>query len=278
MDTDYLVSLFGLQGKTAFITGAGGVLFSNVAQALAKAGANLVIADVVEAAARGVAQRVTATGGEALALQVDVLNRASVEQALEATLARFGRVDILINGAGGNKREATTSKELPFFDLPEAAFRWVFDLNLMGTVIPCQVIGRQMARQESGVILNVASMAAIRPLTNVVAYSAAKAAVVNFTQWLATHMSQNYCTQIRVNAIAPGFFLTNQNRYLLVDERTGEWTERGRTILAHTPMGCMGDPEFDLIGAVLWLVSPAARFVHGAVIPVDGGFAACSGV
>jgi len=278
MDTEYLVALFGLQGRTAFITGAGGVLFSNVAQALAKAGANLVIADLVEEAAQSVAQRVAEAGGEALAVKVDVLNRASVEQALDAALARFGRVDILINGAGGNKREATTSKDLSFFDLPEAAFRWVFDLNLMGTVIPCQVIGRQMARQESGVILNVASMAAIRPLTNVVAYSAAKAAVVNFTQWLATHMSQNYCTQIRVNAIAPGFFLTNQNRYLLVDEQTGEWTERGRTILAHTPMACLGDPEFDLIGAVLWLVSPAARFVHGAVIPVDGGFAACSGV
>ncbi len=278
MDAEYLVSLFGLQGKTAFITGAGGVLFSNVAQALSKAGANLVIADLAEEAAQGVARCIAEQGGEALAVKVDVLDRASVQQALDAALARFGSVDILINGAGGNKREATTSKDLSFFDLPEAAFRWVFDLNLMGTVIPCQVIGRQMARQGAGVILNVASMAAIRPLTNVIAYSAAKAAVVNFTQWLATHMSQNYCTQIRVNAIAPGFFLTNQNRYLLVDERTGEWTERGKTILAHTPMGCMGDPEFDLIGAVLWLVSPSARFVHGAVIPVDGGFAAYSGV
>lgn len=278
MDTGYLVSLFGLQGKTAFITGAGGVLFSNIAQALARVGAKVVVADLVEQAAQDVARRIIGQGGEALAVTVDVLDRGSVQHALDAALARFGSVDILINGAGGNKREATTSKDLSFFDLPEAAFRWVFDLNLMGTVIPCQVIGRQMARQGAGVILNVASMAAIRPLTNVVAYSAAKAAVVNFTQWLATHMSQNYCTQIRVNAIAPGFFLTHQNRYLLVDERTGEWTERGRTILAHTPMGCMGDPEFDLIGATLWLVSPAARFVHGAVIPVDGGFAACSGV
>lgn len=278
MDKDYLASLFGIEGKVAFITGAGGVLFSNIALALAKAGARVVVADLAEDAAQAVAARVAAAGGEALAVKLDVLSRASVEAASAATLQRFGSVDILINGAGGNKKDATTSRDLSFFDLPEAAFRWVFDLNLMGTVIPCQVIGQQMAKQESGIILNVASMTAIRPLTNVVAYGAAKAGVVNFTQWLATHMSQNYCTNIRINAIAPGFLLTQQNRYLLVDEKTGEWTERGRTILAHTPMGCMGDPESDLIGAVLWLVSPASRFVHGAVIPIDGGFAACSGV
>ena len=278
MDQKYLSSLFGLEGKTAFVTGAGGVLFSNIAQGLARAGARVVVADLMEDAAKAVADKIVAEGGEALPVKVDVLNRASVQAALDAALERFGSVDILINGAGGNKKEATTSRELSFFDLPEAAFRWVFDLNLMGTVIPCQVIGRQMTSQQSGIILNVASMTAIRPLTNVVAYGAAKAGVVNFTQWLATHMSQNYCTNIRVNAIAPGFLLTQQNRYLLVDEKTGEWTERGRTILAHTPMGCMGSPESDLIGAVLWLVSPASRFVHGAVIAIDGGFAACSGV
>jgi NAD(P)-dependent dehydrogenase (short-subunit alcohol dehydrogenase family) len=278
MDKNYLSSLFGLEGKVAFVTGAGGVLFSNIAQALARAGARMVIADLAEDAAKAVAERIVADGGEALPIKVDVLNRASVQDALDATLEHFGAVDILINGAGGNKKEATTSRELPFFDLPESAFRWVFDLNLIGTVIPCQVFGRQMAKQESGVILNVASMAGIRPLTNVVAYSAAKAAVANFTQWLATHLSQNYCTQIRVNALAPGFFLTQQNHYLLVDEQTGGWTDRGKTILSHTPLACMGDPQQDLIGAVLWLVSPASRFVHGAVIPIDGGFAACSGV
>jgi NAD(P)-dependent dehydrogenase (short-subunit alcohol dehydrogenase family) len=278
MDKDYLASLFGIEGKVAFITGAGGVLFSNIALALAKAGARVVVADLAEDAAQAVAARIAAAGGETLAVKVDVLSRASVEAALAATLQRFGSVDILINGAGGNKKDATTSRDLSFFDLPEAAFRWVFDLNLMGTVIPCQVIGRQMASQKSGIILNVASMTAIRPLTNVVAYGAAKAGVVNFTQWLATHMSQNYCADIRVNAIAPGFLLTQQNHYLLVDEQTGEWTERGKTILSHTPMGRMGDPDSDLLGTVLWLVSPAARFVHGAVIPIDGGFAACSGV
>ncbi len=222
--------------------------------------------------------QILAEGGEAVVCKVDVLNREAVQEALDTTLEQFGRVDILINGAGGNRPEASTSPELPFFDLPEEALRWVFDLNLLGTVIPCQVFGRQMAAQKEGVILNVASMAAARPLTNIVAYSAAKAAVVNFTQWLAVHMSRNYSTDIRVNAVMPGFFLGRQNRYLLIDERTGGWTERARQILSHTPMGRLGDPEADLVGTALWLVSPASKFVHGAVIPVDGGFSAYSGV
>jgi len=278
MGKDYLASLFGLEGQVAFVTGAGGILFSAVSGALARAGAKVVVADLIEGAARKVSDKIAVEGGEALALTVNVLDRGSVEKALDAALERFGKVDILINGAGGNKREATTSPDQPFFDLPADAFRSVFELNLMGTVLPSQVIGRQMAKQSGGVILNVASMAAIRPLTNIVAYSAAKAAAANFTQWLAVHLSQNYSANIRVNALAPGFFLTEQNRYLLLDEKTGEWTQRGRQVLAHTPMGRMGDPETDLLGTVLWLVSPASAFVHGAVIPVDGGFAAYAGV
>jgi NAD(P)-dependent dehydrogenase (short-subunit alcohol dehydrogenase family) len=189
----------------------------------------------------------------------------------------FEHVDILINGAGGNKAEATTSEELSFFDLPADAIRWVFDLNFMGTLLPSQVFGRYMVKQGSGCIINISSMAAFRPLTRTVAYSPAKAAVSNFTQWLAVHISQNYSDKIRVNAIAPGFFLTEQNRFLLVDERTGELTERGQAIIDHTPIGGFGDPQ-DLIGAVLWLLSDGARFVHGTVIPIDGGFSAFSGV
>lgn len=278
MNTDYLVSLFGLEGKVAFVTGGGGSLFSEVSKAVARAGATVVVAALTDKRSRAVAEQIRAEGGMATICKVDVLDRASVEEALDATLEQFGTVDILINGAGGNRPEASTSPEMPFFDLPEEALRWVFDLNLLGTVIPCQVFGRQMARQQEGVILNVASMAAARPLTNVVAYSAAKAAVVNFTQWLAVHMSHNHSPRIRVNAVMPGFFLGRQNRYLLIDEGTGEWTERAKQILAHTPMGRLGSAESDLAGTVLWLVSPASQFVHGAVVTVDGGFSAYGGV
>jgi len=192
-------------------------------------------------------------------------------------LARFGRVDILINGAGGNKKQATTSPDLSFFDLPADAVQWVFNLNFIGTLLPCQVFGKVMADQGEGIILNVSSMNAFRPLTRIPAYSAAKAAVSNFTQWLAVHLSQKYSTDIRVNAIAPGFFLTEQNRFLLSDEVTGELTPRGRTIIDHTPMARFGQPG-DLIGTVLWLLSSGATFVHGVVVPVDGGFSAFSGV
>ncbi len=183
----------------------------------------------------------------------------------------------MINGAGGNKPDATTGEDLSFFDLPADAFRWVFDLNLLGTILPSQIIGRQMAEQKKGVILNVSSMNSFRPLTRIPAYSAAKAGVSNFTQWLAVHMAQEYSPGIRVNAIAPGFFLTDQNRFLLTDTETGNLTSRGQKIIDHTPMGRFGNPE-DLDGTVLWLMSPASEFVTGIVVPVDGGFSAYSGV
>jgi len=186
-------------------------------------------------------------------------------------------VDILINGAGGNKKQATTGPELSFFDLPADAAQWVFNLNFMGTLLPCQVFGRVIAEQGEGVILNISSMNAFRPLTKIPAYSGAKAAVSNFTQWLAVHMAQEYAPHIRVNAVAPGFFLTEQNRFLLTDETTGALTPRGQTIIEHTPMGRFGDPE-DLLGTVLWLLSPASAFVSGIIVPVDGGFSAFSGV
>ncbi|MEA3225706.1 MAG: SDR family oxidoreductase, partial [Planctomycetota bacterium] len=187
------------------------------------------------------------------------------------------RIDVLINGAGGNKKEATTSPDMPFFDLPKDAVRFVFDLNFLGTLLPSQVFGKEMAENGAGIILNVSSMCAFSPLTKVAAYSAAKAAVSNFTQWLAVHICQNYSKDVRVNAIAPGFFLTEQNRFLLTDEKTGDLTDRGQTIVDHTPMGKFGQAE-DLVGTVTWLLSDAAKFVTGIVVPIDGGFSAFSGV
>jgi len=192
-------------------------------------------------------------------------------------VGEFGGVDVLINGAGGNKKEATTGGEVSFFDMPAEAIKYVFDLNLIGTVLPSQVFGREMVKGGRGVILNVSSMSAVRPLTKVAVYGAAKAAVDNFTRWLAVHMCQNYSKEIRVNAISPGFFLTEQNRFLLTDEKTGQLTARGETIVGHTPMGRFGEAG-ELVGTVLWLCSDASRFVTGSVIPVDGGFSAFSGV
>ena len=277
MAKDYLESLFKLSGTVAVVTGGGGVLCGAMSRALGRVGVKVAVLDLILEAAQKVVDDVVAAGGEAIAVKCDVLDKASVEAACSAVLERFGRVDILINGAGGNKKQATTGPDLSFFDLPSDAVQWVFNLNFVGTLVPSQVFGRGIAEQGEGAILNISSMNAFRPLTKIPAYSAAKAAVSNFTQWLAVHISQEYSDKIRVNAIAPGFFLTDQNRFLLTDETTGELTPRGKTIIDHTPMGRFGDPE-DLIGTVLWLLSPSAAFVHGVVVPVDGGFSAFSGV
>lgn len=266
-----------LSGQVAVVTGGGGVLCSTLSRGLAAHGVKIAVLDIRLDAAQGVADGIRADGGEAIPVQVDVLDKASVEAAKQQVLAAYGRTDILINGAGGNKRQATTDAELSLFDMPLEAIRWVYELNFLGTLIPCQVFGRLMAEQGYGCIVNISSMAAMRPLTRTVAYSAAKAAVSNFTQWLAMHFSQNYSTNIRVNALAPGFFCTEQNRFLLFDQATGELTARGHSILDHTPMGRFGEPE-DLVPVTLWLVSEGASFVHGAVIPIDGGFSAFSGV
>jgi len=269
---------FDFTGKVAVVTGGSGVLCSTLALALGRQGAAVVVVGHTHMdKAQGVADQIAAHGGQALALQADVLSKKSLEALAQRTIEAFGRVDILINGAGGAKKEATTSDDLSFFDLPEDAVRWVFDLNFMGTFLACQVFGHFMAEQGSGCILNIASYGAIRPLTRSVAYSAAKAAVVNFTQWLAVHMSQEYSPHIRVNALMPGFFLTEQNRFLLLDERSGELTERGRRIIAHTPMGRFGQPE-DLVGPALLLLSDIAPFVHGTTVTVDGGISAYGGV
>jgi NAD(P)-dependent dehydrogenase (short-subunit alcohol dehydrogenase family) len=277
MSSEFINSLFAPEGQVAVLTGGGGVLCGTLSRALGRAGIKVAVLDIRLDAAQTVADSVNADGGEAIAVHCDVLDRASMEAACDVVREAFGRVDILINGAGGNKREATTTPELSFFDLPADALQWVFCLNVVGTLLPCQVFGRVIAEQGKGSIVNFSSVNAIRPLTRIPAYSSAKAAVSSFTQWLAVYMSQNYSPNIRVNALNPGFFLTTQNRYLLLDEETGKWTARGRQILDHTPMARFGDPE-ELIGVVFWLLSPSARFVHGIVIPIDGGFSAYSGV
>jgi NAD(P)-dependent dehydrogenase (short-subunit alcohol dehydrogenase family) len=269
---------FDFTGKVAVILGGSGVLCGALAEALGRQGAAVVVVGHTHMdKARQVVEEIVAQGGQAIALQADVLDKESLQVLAQRTLDTFGRVDILINGAGGAKKEATTSEQLSFFDLSEDAVRWVFDLNFMGTFLACQVFGRHIVKQDSGCILNIASMGAVRPLTRSVAYSAAKAAVVNFTQWLAVHVSQEYSPSIRVNALMPGFFLTEQNRFLLLDEQSGELTERGQRITAHTPMGRFGQPE-DLIGPALLLLSDVAGFVHGTTVVVDGGLSAFGGV
>ena len=204
---------------------------ATMAVALAKAGAKIAVLDLMEAAANKVAEQIKAAKGNAIAIKCNVLDKKSLESAKDKVISKFGKIDVLINGAGGNKKDATTSPDLSFFDMPADAIRFVFDLNFIGTLLPSQVFGKEMAENGRGLILNISSMNAFRPLTKIAAYSAAKAAVSNFTQWLAVHVCQNYSKEIRVNAIAPGFFLTEQNRFLLTDEKTGELTARGKTII-----------------------------------------------
>ena len=278
MNLEELRSLYDLSDCTAVITGGAGVLGGEIACALVGCHANVVILDRDLELAQKVIERFPhMVKGRAVRVYGNVLNLETLQQADETIKAEFGAVDILINAAGGNHPAATTSAELSFFDLPMDALRRVSDLNLLGTILPCQTFGRGMAERGQGVVLNISSMNALRPLTQIPVYSAAKAAVTNFTQWLAVHMAQNYSPRIRVNAIAPGFFQTEQNRFLLTEKETGALTARAQSILAHTPMGRFGVPE-DLLGATLWLVSPAASFVTGVVIPIDGGFSAFSGV
>lgn len=276
MDKSELLKSFDFSNKVAVVTGGAGVLLSPAVYALTELGARVALLGID----RAQSETLMATfpeGSQSWYLPCDVTHRDQVEAAADLVLAQTGQVDILVNGAGGNQPQATTAPERSFFDLDETAVRRVFDLNFMGAFLPCQVFGRIMARQKSGVILNIASMASIRPLTRIPAYAAAKSAVVNLTQWLAVHMAQEYSPEIRVNAIAPGFFLTQQNRYLLVDQENDGWTARGQSILQHTPMGRFGTPD-DVTGAILWLLSPLSAFISGVIIPVDGGFAAFGGV
>lgn len=268
---------FDMTGRTVVVTGGTGVLGQVLVTALAQAGANLALIVRDTEKPRMLFSPTMLPDERLLVVRGDVNDRASLEVSRKSILQRFSRVDALVNGAGGNQPEATTSPERSFFKLTEDALRAVIDLNLIGTIVPSQIFAEVMAEQGEGVILNITSMNAFRPLTRIPAYSAAKAAVSNFTQWLAVHLAQEYSPRIRVNAIAPGFFLTEQNRFLLTDRESGELTPRGQAIQAHTPMGRFGQPG-DLVGTLLWLLSPASAFVTGAIIPIDGGFSAFGGV
>jgi NAD(P)-dependent dehydrogenase (short-subunit alcohol dehydrogenase family) len=278
MNLGDVTKFYDFTGKTIVITGATGILGGEMACALVGCGANVAMLDRnLDPGQRLLELMGPDSVNHAVLVAGNVLEPDSMQRAVDTVLGRFGRVDALINAAGGNRPDATTRPDLSFFQVPAEALQWVINLNLVGTIIPSQAFGKVMVDRGEGIILNVTSMAAFKPLTRVLGYSAAKAAVSNFTQWLAVHMAHEYSTRIRVNAIAPGFFLTNQNRFLLTDEKTGDLTARGKLILDHTPMKRFGTPE-DLLGAVLWLLSPASAFVTGTVVAIDGGFSAFAGV
>lgn len=275
-----------LRGKVAAITGGSGIIGKTLARGLYDAGINVILLDYKPERGKLTAKEISAgfEGGTAICFAADVTDRESLIRAREEIREKFGALDFLINCAGGNKATATTAEEViagsekelrgTFFDLDIEGFDGVFDLNFKGTVLPTMILAEDMVRKGSGVILNISSMNAYRPLTKIPAYSAAKAAVNNFTQWLAVHFAP---AGVRVNAIAPGFLLTNQNRFMLTDEKTGEMTPRGRKIISATPMGRYAEPE-ELVGTMLYLLSDTSSFVTGVVIPVDGGFSAFSGV
>ncbi len=277
-----------LKDKVALITGGGGVLCSTMAHALAACGAKVAVADLKLEAAEAAAAQIRKEKGIAISVACNVLEKESLAAANEKVKKELGPIDILVNGAGGNHPKGTTSLEylrkedlsgaakelITFYDLDPKGIEFVFNLNFLGTLLPTQAFTREMAAKGKGTVINISSMNAFRPLTKIPAYSGAKAAVSNFTQWLAVHFSK---VGVRVNGIAPGFFVTDQNRALLT-KADGSLTPRGNTILSHTPMGKFGVPE-DLVGALLWLVSDeGSGFVTGVVIPIDGGFAAFSGV
>jgi NAD(P)-dependent dehydrogenase (short-subunit alcohol dehydrogenase family) len=277
MNCDDLMAMYDFAGKTFAVTGGAGALGGDVVVALAGCGANVMILDLRLGGVPAIKERVGTRASQVDAFQVDVMNRDSLTAAGAAVNQRFGALYGLVNAAGGNSPKATVSPAMSFFDIPEEGMRFVLDLNLLGTIMPCQVLAKQMIETGEGVILNYSSMNAFRPLTNIAAYSASKAGITNFTAWLAAHMAQNYSGKIRVNAIAPGFFIGEQNRFLLIDKETGGLTARGQKVIDHTPMGRFGVPE-DLLGTVLWLLSPASSFVTGITVPVDGGFSAYAGV
>jgi NAD(P)-dependent dehydrogenase (short-subunit alcohol dehydrogenase family) len=277
MNLQDVMRWYDFSEKTVVITGGTGVLGGEMACALVGCGANVAVLDRNPNLPDELKEPMDAGPGKYMVVYGDVLVRERLEEAADKIHAAFGKIDILINAAGGNHPNATTSADISFFDLPDEALRFVFNLNIVGTMLPSQVFGRYMAENGEGIILNISSMSAFTPLTRIAGYSAAKAGVSNFTQWLSVHMAQEYSPNIRVNAIAPGFFLTKQNHFLLIDEESAQLTERGKKIIDHTPMARFGVPE-DLMGAVYWLLSPASAFVTGIVLPIDGGFNAYSGV
>jgi NAD(P)-dependent dehydrogenase (short-subunit alcohol dehydrogenase family) len=266
--------MFSVSGKVVVITGAAGILGSVMVRHFAAEGARVVILDRALEPAERLAAEVRAAGGEAVALHCDVLDSAVVEASYEAVMAKYGRVDVLINAAGGNMGGATIPPDKTIFDLDMGAMRAVVDLNLFGTIIPTMAYARDMVARGSGSIINVASESALRPLTRVAGYGVAKAAVVNLTKYLCGELAIKFGSGLRVNAIAPGFFLTEQNRTLLTNP-DGSLTPRADTIIAHTPFGRFGEPE-EILGTLQWLASDASRFVSGTLTVIDGGFDAFS--
>ncbi len=268
--------IYDFSNRTFVVTGGTGVLGGVIVRALVERGANVAV--LSRNAEKSVEAFHDQSSGHKLSyFSADVLRADSLEEVRTRIIDKWDKIDGLVNAAGGNHADATTKEGHDFFSLPEEALRHVIDLNLLGTILPSQIFGRSISNNNDGVILNISSMAADRPLTRVVGYAAAKGAIDNFTRWLAVYLAQEISPRLRVNAVSPGFFLTEQNAALLIDKESGEMTERGKRIIDHTPMGRYGEPE-DLIGASLWLLSPAARFVTGIVVPVDGGFSAFSGV
>ena len=279
-----ILKRFDLTGKVVAITGGGGELCGVMAEALGATGVKVAVLDINLESAEARSLTVIQSGGTAKAFRCDVLDTGQIRECYEAVCSLWGPPDFLINGAGGNNPRATTSEEFhgpagssgpttqSFFDLNPAGFRQVFDLNFMGTFLVSQAFSQGMVKKGRGSIVNISSMSAFIPLTKVVAYSAAKAAVSNFTRWLAVHLSP---TGVRVNALAPGFFMTEQSRFLLLNQKTGEPSPRGHKVIANTPMGRFGQPD-DLIGTLVWLLSDASSFVTGVVVPIDGGFSSYS--
>jgi NAD(P)-dependent dehydrogenase (short-subunit alcohol dehydrogenase family) len=279
MEAEKIKNLFSISGKIAAVTGAGGVLFGTIAKELGELGVKIAAMDIRLSEAQTTADIINSAGGEAIACEINVLEEESVRAAMKKTVEEFGRVDILINGAGGNHPKAITRKEEKIFfpDLTVEGFKFALDLNILGTVIPSKVFAEQLISQGEGVIINTSSMSADTPLSRVPAYSAAKAGISNFTKWLAADMAMNHSPRIRVNEIRPGFFPTLQNADL-INKTPGVLTDsRGKDILGGTPMARYGKPE-ELLGAIVYLCSPSASFTTGASIAIDGGFGAFSGV
>jgi NAD(P)-dependent dehydrogenase (short-subunit alcohol dehydrogenase family) len=269
-------NLFSVRAKVAVITGGTGVLGGAMAMGLAAQGCTVVVLGRREDAGRALVDTIAANGGTALFFKADVLDAAQLQAANDEIIRKFGRIDILINAAGGNMAGAVIPPEKTFFDLDMKEFAKVVDLNLTGTVLPCKIFTQDMARRKQGVIVNIASMASYRPITRVVGYAAAKSAVMNFTEWLAIEMARKFGEGIRVNGIAPGFFITEQNRQLLTNT-DGTYTARGQAAISNTPFARFGDAD-ELVGTLVWLCSDASKFVTGVTVPVDGGFNVFCGV
>jgi NAD(P)-dependent dehydrogenase (short-subunit alcohol dehydrogenase family) len=276
MQMEYIKTLFNIADKVAVFTGGGGILAGDMAKGFLKSGAKVVLLDINENNLQKKIDSLKPEGDEIVGFKCDVLDENNLKEVHKKILEKFKRIDVLVNAAGGNMPGATIGIDETVFDLHIEPLKKVMDLNLNGTILPTLIFGKTMAEQKSGSIINISSMASYRVITRVVGYSAAKAAIDNFTKWMAVEMARKFGNGIRVNAIAPGFLLTDQNRTLLTNE-DGSLTERGKTIINVTPFKRYGEPE-ELVGTVIWLSSDASKFVTGAIIPIDGGFNVFSGV